>query len=166
MPWGLQRFQETGDLHFVTFSCYRRRPYLGCAAARDVFIDSLESVRVRHSCPVHGYVVMPEHVHLLVEEPVSVPLDLVLRALKLSMSKRMAERPFWMTRYYDLNVFTDKKRTEKLEYMHLNPVVRGLVVRPEDWVWSSFRDYWTEERGVVGVETRRELIQPMGTERG
>jgi putative transposase len=111
---------------------------------------------VRHGCSVHGYVVMPEHVHLLVEEPASVPLHMVLRALKLSVAKRLVERPFWMTRYYDFNVFTDKKRTEKLEYMHLNPMVRGLVLRLEDWKWSSFRDHWTDERGVGGVEAWRE----------
>ena len=93
MPWGLRRYQETGDLHFVTFSCYRRRPHLGCVEARDVFLNALESVRVRHGCSVHGYVVMPEHVHLLLGEPTSVPLDMVLRALKLSVSKRLVERP-------------------------------------------------------------------------
>ena len=121
---------------------------------------------MRHGCAVHGYVVMPEHVHLLSGEHASVALDVVIRALKLSVSKRLVERPFWMTRYYDFNVFTDKKRTEKLEYMHLNPVVRGLVVRPEDWVWSSFRDYWTDDRGVVRIESWREVVQPTGQEPG
>jgi hypothetical protein len=67
MPWGLERFQDSGDLHFVTFSCYDRRPYLGSAESRNVFLDSLESVRLRYGCSLHGYVVMPEHVPLVVE---------------------------------------------------------------------------------------------------
>jgi len=152
MPWGLERFQGSGDLHFVTFSCYGRLPYLGLVAARDLFLDSLELVRARHGCPVLGYVVMPEHVHLLVGEPVSVPLDAAIRALKLSVSKRLVERPFWAARYYDFNVYSEKKRLEKLRYMHWNPVVRGLVSRPEDWVWSSYRSYLGGDLGVVGIE--------------
>jgi putative transposase len=69
MPRGLIRYQLAGDFHFVTFSCYHRLPYLGTAAARDLFERSLETMRVRYELFVAGYVVMPEHVHLLVSEP-------------------------------------------------------------------------------------------------
>jgi putative transposase len=91
--------------------------------------------------------------HLLLSEPAVTALATVIRALKLSVSKRLVERPFWTTRYYDFNVFTDRKRIEKLKYTHRNPVVRGLVERPEDWGWSSFRHYLTGEIGVVGIES-------------
>ncbi|WP_312024239.1 transposase [Edaphobacter aggregans] len=76
---------------------------------------------------------MPEHVHLLVSEPPVAPLSKALQALKISVSRRLTERPFWQTRYYDFNVITHNKRVEKLKYMHRNPVTRGLVSRPEDW---------------------------------
>lgn len=152
MPWGLERLQTDGDLHFVTFSCYGRRPYLVSAAARDVFLGSLESTRLRYACPVYGYVVMPEHVHLLLGEPDSVPLAAVIRMLKLTVSKRLVERPFWLARYYDFNVYSDEKRMEKLEYMHWNPVVRGLVPRPEDWSWSSARFCLGVDVGVVRIK--------------
>jgi putative transposase len=66
---------------------------------------------------------------------------------------RSKERPFWQIRYYDFNVFTDKKRIEKLRYMHRNPVVRGLVAKPEDWRWSSFRHYATGIEGDVEIES-------------
>jgi len=151
MPWGLERFQTAGDLHFVTFSCYRRLPYLSSAVARDVFLDSLESHRRRYACAVYGYVVMPEHVHLLMGEPAAFPLSTAIRAMKITVSKRLAERPFWLTRYYDFNVYSDEKRIEKLKYMHWNPVARGLVACPEDWRWSSFGCYTGEEVGVVEI---------------
>jgi putative transposase len=76
---------------------------------------------------------MPEHVHLLVSEPLKGTLARALQALKLSVAVQRRERPFWQRRYYDFNVFTEEKRVEKLRYMHRNPVVRGLVARPEDW---------------------------------
>ncbi len=62
MPWGLKRLQQT---HFVTFSCYHRRPLLSSAAAKRTFEVALEPVRRRFTLCVYGYVVMPEHVHLL-----------------------------------------------------------------------------------------------------
>jgi len=64
----LKRHYGQGDLHFVTFSCYRRRPLLGTAWARDCFVKILDKVRRRHSFGLIGYVVMPEHVHLLMSE--------------------------------------------------------------------------------------------------
>jgi len=61
------RYQQTGEFHFPTFSCFRRRPYLTAVAAMEVFEDALERVRLRYLFAVAGYVVMPEHVHLLVK---------------------------------------------------------------------------------------------------
>ena len=69
MPWGLKRFQECRDVHFLTFSCYRRKPNLVSTTARHTFLAALERVREQHRLCVYGYVVMPEHVHLLVNEP-------------------------------------------------------------------------------------------------
>ena len=153
MPKGLVRYQQTGDLHFVTFSCYRRQPYLRTPAARDLFVASLERMRQRYQFVVTGYVVMPEHVHLLMSEPRTVLLAKALQALKLSVAVQREERPFWQARYYDFNVFTEPKRVEKLKYMHRNPVTRALVAEPEQWVWSSFRSHLTGEAGTVEIES-------------
>jgi putative transposase len=153
MTQGLKRYQFAGDLHFVTFSCYRLEPYLDSASARCLFEETLERMRLRYKFCVIGYVVMPEHVHLLVSEPVVGPLAKALHAFKLSMSKRSVQRPFWQARYYDFNVFTQRKHVEKLRYIHRNPVKRGLVERPEDWQWSSFRHYATGVRGSVEIES-------------
>ena len=67
----LKRFYGRHDLHFVTFSCFRRRPYLGTVRARNRFVSVLKEVRARNAFALIGYVVMPEHVHLLP----SVPFD-------------------------------------------------------------------------------------------
>jgi len=153
MTRGLVRYQQAGQLHFVTFSCYGRRPYLASRAAKELFESALEEMRCRYGFAVLGYVVMPEHVHLLVNEPPDCELCRALQALKLSVSVRRRERPFWLRRYYDFNVFSAKKTTEKLEYLHRNPVTRGLVVNPEDWEWSSFRHYATGMEGTVEIES-------------
>jgi putative transposase len=151
MPKGLFRTQHTGHQHFLTFSCWHRHPYLGSAAARDVFDQSLEKMRAKYGFLVVGYVVMPEHVHLLVTEPAGAILATAIQAVKLSVAKQRPERPFWQARYYDWIVYTEKKRLEKLRYIHRNPVVRGLVAQPEAWAWSSFRHYLTEKAGPVKI---------------
>ena len=153
MVIGLKRYQHLGHLHFVTFSCYRRHAYLRATAARDLFEDALERVRCRYEFDVVGYVVMPEHIHLLVSEPQIDSLAIALQALKLSVARRSELGHFWQARYYDFNVYSDDKRLEKLDYMHWNPVKRGLVERMEDWKWSSYRFYRTGEEGRVHVDS-------------
>ena len=91
--------------------------------------------------------------HLLVSEPHRATLARAVQALKLSVARRRAERPFWQARYCDFNVHSQKKVSEKLRYMHRNPVARGLVEKPEEWAWSSYRHYASGERGTVEIES-------------
>jgi len=156
MPWGLKRYQQTGNLHFITFSCYRRSPLLADPQARDTFVMMLEKVRRWYSPYLTGFVVMPEHVHLLLSEPERATLAVVLQMLKQVVSQKLNQHaftPFWQPRYYDFNVFREPKLMEKLDYMHRNPVQRGLVTRPEDWRWSSARHYATGEECGVEIES-------------
>ncbi len=155
MPWGLKRYQQARDLHFVTFSCYRREPLLESSRAKRLFERALEQARRQYAFWVSGYVIMPEHVHLLVSEPERATLARALQAMKQSVARRLIgnKKHFWQARYYDFNVYTKEKRIEKLRYMHRNPVKRGWVERPEDWPWSSFRHYATGVEGVVEIES-------------
>jgi putative transposase len=157
MSGRLVRYQKCGSFHFVTFSCFRRQPKLAAAAARDLFERILERVRRDYAFVVPGYVVMPEHVHLLVSEPGRASLAVALQVLKQCTSrglKKGSTDAFWQRRYYDFNVWSEEKVREKLRYMHRNPVKRGLVSRPEDWRWSSFRHYATGLTGVVEIESQ------------
>jgi putative transposase len=147
------RYQQMGEFHFLTFSCYCRRPYLSTVAAMEIFEDALERVRLRYLFVVAGCVVMQEHVHLLVSEPWRGLLSRTVQALKLSVSMRGQQRPFWQAHYYDFNVFSHAKFVEKLRYIHRNPVRRGLVAKPEDWLWSSYRHYQTGIRQTIEIES-------------
>ena len=171
MPTNLHRYYGAGYLHFITTSCYQRRALLGTPQNRDLFLEVMERVRRRHGFVVVGYVVMPEHVHLLLSEPERGDPSVVMKVLKQSFARQLlvrcragvdqrqtslwriplTERHVWQHRFYDFVVFTEKKRVEKLRYMHRNPVVRGLVLAPEQWNWSSYRHYALGERGPVLV---------------
>ncbi len=166
----------------VTFSCYQRRPLLDSEVRRDLGLDILERVRRRYRLGgvLLAYVVMPEHVHLLLSEPQRGTLSTVIQALKLGFfrslcgsgdnlnpeSRRSGEtrgtrsvpRRFWEHRFYDFNVRTERKRVEKLRYIHRNPVKRGLVESPELWRWSSFHCYMSGEVGPVRINDTEILV--------
>jgi len=173
MPTGLKRYYGKGDLHFVTFSCYRRLPLLKTVRARDIFVKELGKVREEMGVRLLGYVVMPEHVHLLMSEPKEGTPSTVLHRLKLRVARKLRRRgkpvgagqlrlpfaetgeplrAFWQARFYDFNVYSKGKRTEKLNYMHANPVVRGLVKHPRDWRWSSWGFYCGGEKGLLSMD--------------
>ena len=149
----LKRYYGHGHLHFITFSCYRREPRLDSPAARDCFLAVFEQVRQKYDFVIVGYVLMPEHVHLLVGEPARGDPSLVMQVLKQRTSRRLTSDAlrFWQLRFHDFNVFTPRKWSEKLHYMHWNPVKRGLVAQPEDWRWSSCRFYAFGESGRVTI---------------
>jgi putative transposase len=168
MPKNLRRYYGTGELHYITCSCYQRKPWLGTPRQRDLFLEILEEVRQQHRFVVLGYVVMPEHFHLLMSEPQVGNPSTAMQSVKQRYAQRVIRRsrrrdqaqgslserepmPVWQPRFYDFNVWTEHKRVEKLRYMHRNPVKRGLLPEPEQWPWSSFRYYKYGEAGQVRV---------------
>jgi putative transposase len=116
---------------------------------------------------------MPNHVHLLISEPEKCSPSSVLQMLKQRVSRKMrgqrqvvpltalrvpvgkqiGDLPgLWQARFYDFNVYSHEKKNEKLEYMHANPVNRGLVRHPQDWPWSSWAFYFRSESALVAMD--------------
>lgn len=147
MPRGLYRFHQSQTPHFITFTCYRRRPHLNAPSVRDQFVMARKRTRKNYGMFVYGFVVMPNHIHLLISEPQHGTIATVIQSLKIASAKRARtnqtpqDSPFWQKRYYDRNVRVHREFIENLKYIHRNPVKRGLVESPADWQWSSFRHY-------------------------
>src|SRR5579864_4542548 len=113
------RYQNQRCLHFITFSCYGRMPLLDSRGAKETFERTLERVRIWYGCSINGYVVMPEHVHLLISEPERSKLSVAIQMLKqiTSQKQRAKHLPrFWQVRYYDFPVWSEAKRIAKLRY--------------------------------------------------
>ena len=165
MPKKLKRYYGAGHFHFITCSCDQRKAWLGTPRRRDLFLRLFEETRQKYRFVVVGYVVMPEHFHLLISEPQIGNPSTVMQVLKQRYAQRILRRPrrpssqatLWdagpchvcQARFYDFNVWTERKRIEKLRSMHRNPVKRGLVLEPQQWRWSGFRWYWRGEEGPV-----------------
>ena len=172
MPSGLKRYFGQRHAHYITCSCWHRLPFLRPPHRMDWFLSMLEETRCKYRFAVLGYVLMPEHFHFLISEPELGTVSTVMQVLKQRVSRRIrarsgrrraeqmelwpgkAARPprFWQPRSYDFNVWSYKKYVEKLRYLHRNPVTRGLVKRPEDWRWSSYRFFAYGEVGAVKID--------------
>jgi putative transposase len=134
---------------------------LGTARARYRFVKILDQVRCSQQFQLIGYVVMPEHVHLLISEPRTTDPSKSLQVLKQRVSRGLRGRRrgtpsqqlslpfrsfaalpmFWQRRFYDFNVWSAKKLAAKLDYIHRNPMQRKLVTHPRDWPWSSWSHF-------------------------
>jgi putative transposase len=165
-----RRYFAPGQLQFVTASTYRRAPlFLSPRLARE-FVAVLEEVRGDFGFLLLGWVLMPDHFHLLLQCQPAESTSRVVQQLKQRTAARIlrilrAQRHhawcrrmlgnlrlpstvhdgstyrLWQRRFYPFSVRTEEKRLEKLDYMHDNPVKRGLVTAPADWPWSSWRFY-------------------------
>ena len=173
----LIRHYGHGHLHFITFTCYRRLPLLRSIRARNAFVQFLGETRDRYGFSLVGYVVMPEHIHLLISEPAKGTPSTIIQVLKQRVSRRLRRKPrrrasyrqlklpfrnsppflprFWQYRCYDFNVWSQGKFVEKLHYMHRNPVKRKLVAHFRDWPWSSFSFYSMKETGWIRIDPLR-----------
>ncbi|MFN0131167.1 MAG: REP-associated tyrosine transposase [Phycisphaerales bacterium] len=169
----LLRVERPNDVRFLTFSCNHRLSLFSNAKVCDTFADHLDAARLKHNFHLYAWVIMPEHVHLLLWPCLPAhPVAAVLHDLKRAFAAEVIRRwrglnapiltrletkrghiRFWQTGGgYDRNIFTTEEFNEKLRYIHLNPVTRGLVVRPEDWKWSSARWYAGDRTSPVSLD--------------
>jgi putative transposase len=155
-----------GDQHFVTFSTYQRRRFLAPERTRSIVLETLQASLDRHGAQCHGFVIMPDHVHAILTVDPDSDISTFLLAWKKTASYRIKEFygqelnhyrdlcpencPVWQSRFYDFNLGSTDKFNEKLDYIHNNPVIAGLVRTAEAWQWSSARFY--ENREDVGVK--------------
>ena len=139
------RYNEPGHAHSLTFSCKGRCPLLASDAAKQLLVESLATARQRHRFDVWAYVIMPDHVHLLIwpRQP-DYSISEILRAIKRPMSFRahqeglVTEPGFWLPGGgYDRNITAPEAVHAEIAYIHANPVRKGLCVKPEDWRFSG-----------------------------
>ncbi len=161
-----RRYDDPGQAHGLTFSCYQRLPLLSKDRTRRWLIEAIDEARRRARFELWAYVIMPEHVHLLLApRSPSVGISQILGRIKRPVGRQAiayleSTSPGWLARLtvvrsdgtderrfwqagggYDRNVVESETAWKMVDYFHLNPVRRGLVGRPEDWEWSSARWY-------------------------
>ncbi len=170
-----RRYDIPGDAHFLTFSCYKRLPLLARDRSRQWLLEALTLGRTRGQFQLWAYVIMPEHVHLVIW-PQDAPISSILTTIKKSTSNKalnwleanapeflpqLADRQpngkvahrFWQRGGgYDRNLRSVSDIHEKIRYVHQNPVRRGLVSVATDWLWSSAHAWATGEDEPLAID--------------
>lgn len=165
-----QRYDIAGQARFLTFSCHNRLPLFQNDKIKDRFVTHLESARQETGYRLLAWVVMPEHVHLLVAPNLpAVPMKRFLMKLKRPFAREVLHRwrkldapilerlvdvsgrpRFWLKGGgYDRNIRSMDEYHEKVGYIEENPVRRGLVSHKDDWRWSSW--WWRNQDGYKGA---------------
>jgi putative transposase len=172
-------WNEAGHAHELTFSCYDRLPLLGRDRSRRWLIHALDAARREHAFELWAYVVMPEHVHvLLLPRRDDYRIDQILKSIKQSVARKAMRflrdsAPAWLDRLavrrfdgrvehrfwergggYDRNITSARTAWFSVDYLHNNPVRRGLVERATDWAWSSARWYAGWDELVLAMDDR------------
>ena len=174
-------FYGDNHLHYLTASVYRRARIFDSDRFKLRFTQTFSDLRAELGFRIVGYVLMPEHCHLLIwpselANPSQIMQKLsertanfILRNLRQNLSfpwwqgmltrfelpptvHHHAHYRVWQRGGYDMNIWSEKKRLEKLAYMHANPVKRGLVAQPGDWPWSSWRFYYLEDSSILAMD--------------
>jgi putative transposase len=168
-------YNTPGEPHELTFSCFNRRKFLCKDRTRKFFVRAVKMARSTHEFHLWAYVIMPEHVHMIVF-PTREKYDMsaIQKPIKQSVSGKAInylkqENPgtlklletglkkepyhFWMAGGgYDRNVITYPALKHKVNYAHNNPVRRGLVDEPSAWKWSSFNEWQKPCSGPLSLD--------------
>ncbi len=150
-----KRYNVPGHAHALTFTCKDRQPLLETDSARQLFVEALAAARETRDFHLWAYAIMPEHVHVLLwPRQKDYSISEILRAIKRPMSFRAREQGlirapgFWLPGGgYDTNLADPQAVHNEVEYIHNNPVRRGLCQRPEEWRYSSAA-FWAGEPDV------------------
>lgn len=164
------RYDLAGNAHELTFSCFRNRPFLRSERTCGYLVDAIIAAKAKLAFDLWAYALMPEHVHILIcprqetysiaeilwaiKQPVSRRALIYLRKNKpeglkwLATGQLRSPYHFWQTGGgYDRNMTSVSTINKAIQYIHENPVRRGLVAHPSEWLYSSARDW---ETGVTG----------------
>ncbi len=159
----LKHYDHDGRARFVTFCTHNKMPLLTSNKFRKIVIESIDLFRDKYKLKLLGYVIMPEHLHLVLVPPEDIKLGPMIGKMKIlsstgihelmrnsnsPMIERLTVRRnkvdnfvFWQRRCYDHNCRDTESVWEKVIYCHNNPVKRGLVSELKNWIWSSYRYY-------------------------
>lgn len=170
----LRHYDHDGRARFVTYNAHRGIPVLTSAVINDMVVAAIFSVCRARDVRLLAYVVMPEHVHMVLVPPIHAKLGKLVGEMKFSSAMRIHEfliarqSPWldrlqavrngkekfclWQRRCYDRNCRTEKEVWEKVNYCHNNPVKRGLVTQPEDWRWSSYCYYQRTDNVLLEID--------------
>jgi len=141
---GMQRTPDsrklTDQAFFVTAAVRDHVPVFAESGTAQIVLDTLQFFRSRHEMDLYGYVIMPDHVHAVVNLHAPLMLPDLMRRFKSYVARQIGHGAIWQHGYWSQAIPNGQILVQKLQYMLHNPVRKGLVRKPEDYEWSSAKD--------------------------
>jgi putative transposase len=172
----LFKSHDPNTFHYTTSVCFRRVPVFKSEKACELFIEALTETKRRLPFKLIGYVVMPDHTHLITN-PINCDISAVMNSLKSASARKIIDwlkesnyasslrklaldtpqkrghrHSVWQKDFSSIDLWSPKFIRQKLNYIHLNSVRAGLCKHPVEWKWSSYRAYFPHEPGSVPME--------------
>ena len=152
----LPRYNEENECHFITSVTRERKPIFHDVNNIEILIETIRFYQERGDLHVLGYVVMPEHVHLLLI-PLKGTISDVMRNIKAYSATTIRQRAkidsdVWQNSFYDHIVTGRRDFESKLNYMHENPLRRNIVDRLDSYPYSSYINFYTDREPVLRIE--------------
>jgi REP element-mobilizing transposase RayT len=159
----VHRLRLTDRIFFVNVNLRPRIRRFG-DSEYPVIIKVLEESRRRLGFLLCGYVLMPDHWHALIWPQYPRLISQVLHDVKKITTLRLHalrghKGPLWQHQFWDRFVRHEREFKERLEYMHMNPVRKGLVKRPEDWRWSSYNNFALDKATVAACPIQIDYVR-------
>ena len=174
---GLPRYHIEGHIYYITTVTYGRLPIFTRPSFIIPLIDSLNFYRYKQQFKLVGYVIMPDHIHLMIwPYGESTPTE-IMRDFKKFTAVRIirqaevegnadwlaafqqageeterSQNKVWQDSYWDKNIYSDHILRQKLNYIHRNPVRAGLVEQPEQYAYSSYRNYVNGDDSLIEID--------------
>lgn len=173
----IKHFVIEGHIYYVTTNVYNRLPIFTRPSFIIPLLDSLNYYRYQHHCKLLGYVIMPDHIHVILFPIGESQLGDFMRDFKRFTSGRLVrqvkvegitewsnafakageatnrgENKVWQDDYWDKNIYSEKFLRQKLNYIHRNPVRANLVAEPDGYPYSSYRNYTKNDHSLIEVD--------------
>ncbi|MBI5353574.1 MAG: transposase [Chloroflexi bacterium] len=173
-----KRYRIDGSIYYITSVTYNRLKLFTQPSFIILIIDSLNYYRYQYSCKIIGYVIMPDHIHLLILPQEEKAVTDFMRDFKRFTSGRItrqakvegktelvktfesagteterADYKVWQDSFWEQSVYTEKFLKQKLDYIHLNPVRAGIVESAGDYLYSSYRNYFLNDNQLMEIDT-------------
>ena len=167
----LRHIESLNTARAVNFSCYKRMRLLKNVSEKADLVRSIDTVRTKYRFCLLGYVIMPNHVHLVILPPENSEAGKIIAEIKARSAKAILAKwrksksgisdlllrnsgktAFWQGRCYDHNCRTIESVREKINYCHMNPVKARLVKKPGEWEWSSYSWYMGKRDVPISID--------------
>lgn len=172
-----KRYRIEGSIFYITSNIYNRLNIFTRPSFIVPIIDSLNYYRYQYACKLIGYVIMPNHIHLLIWPTLEKVVTDFMRDFKRFTSGRItrqakvegkadwvksfeeagteterAEYKVWQDSFWEQTIYTEEFLRQKLNYIHLNPVRAGIVTKVEEYPYSSYRNYYLGDNQLIEID--------------